>query len=376
MKVYQLFRLLFIITLCLLLCCTAACTTTPDDSAAASAAEDPWGLDPIEPEDYYGRNQLRGKELKAYVKMAEGVESFSESINLSGCKLSVDQFKKVLFYYRADYPQHFWLDAEYVVQTAKETVVSYKPKYTMHPIFVDIAKSKLEEKVGSVLPLIAECKTDYEKEKYIHDYLSNNVDYTLEGDHVYTAYGALVQKKAVCEGYSKAFQHLCYRAGIECLYVTGESVNPMVTDSDPIPHSWNIVKIDGKYYNVDSTWDDQPPHIFYSYFNVPDKMIKKDHTFSDDNYPLPKCNSKDAWYFTLNDCILEEYTVANVADRIMKNDNYARVYVADDPDKFLKWYQNNIEDIVAQLGTGNWYVYSYGQLGNEFVLSIGDGTVE
>lgn len=375
MKAYRIFRSVTVILLSLLLFCTAACTTAPDDTATASAIDDPWGLNPIEPKDYYGRSKLKGKELDAYIKMANGVDLMSETIDLSNCKLSVDQFKKVLNYYRADYPQHFWLDNEYVVQAANGVIISYKPEYRMHPLFIELAKEKTEEKINALLPLIAECKTDYEKEKYIHDYLSDNVEYTSDGEHAYSAYGALIQNKAVCEGYSKAFQYLCYRAGIQCLYVTGDSVNPMDKNSSPLAHSWNIVKLDGKYYNVDSTWDDQSQYIFYTYFNITDEKIKNDHTFSEDNYPLPKCTSDDAGYFAFNDGVFEEYSVESIADWLKQNDNYARVYIPDDPDRFLTWYKNNIEDIAAQLGAGRWYVYSYGQLGNEFILSIGDGTV-
>ena len=377
MKTFRLFRSLLVIVLALLLCFTAACTPAPDTAASTSTdtVSDPWGLNPIQPKDYYGRNQLSGKELKAYNKIAEGVISTVETVDLSDCKLSVDRFKKVLNYYRADYPQHFWLEADYVLQATKGVVLSYQPKYSMHPLFVEMAKDTFEETIDSLLPILAEFETDYEKEKYIHDYLSDNTEYSSDGNHAYTAYGALVQKKAVCEGYSKAFQYLCYRAGIQCLLVTGTSVNPMVKNSDPIAHSWNKVKLDGKYYNVDLTWDDQSAHVFYSYFNTTDKMIKEDHTFSENNYPLPKSNSKDKWYFSLEDCIFEEYSVESIADWLKQNDNYARVYIPDDPEAFLAWYKRNIESIASKLGAGKWYVYSYGQLGNEFVLALGDGTV-
>ena len=126
----------------------------------------------------------------------------------------------------------------------------------------------------------------------IHDKLIEMVDYDydryLEGtlsDADYTAYGALVNKAAVCDGYSKAYMVLLARAGIESYYVGSEAMN----------HSWVIARIDGKYYHIDITWDD-PVSLYgnsyidtlsHDYFMLSDEEISKDHY----GYPgdLPKC---------------------------------------------------------------------------------------
>ncbi len=102
----------------------------------------------------------------------------------------------------------------------------------------------------------------------IHDKLVSMVtydDYVLEnsansgGDLAHTAYGALVANSrgdantAVCDGYSLAYEYLLQQAGIECTFVGGSAGDNEATMGG---HAWNIVNLDGQWYEVDSTWDD------------------------------------------------------------------------------------------------------------------------
>ncbi len=122
---------------------------------------------------------------------------------------------------------------------------------------------KLDVKIDSVLlKLNLEDATDYVKVKAIHDYIIGRVSYdeTLEK---HTAYNALIDKFAVCEGYAEAAYRLFTDAGLECRMITGTAGGG--------PHSWNLVKVDGKWYNIDLTWDDPITNtgeqiIRYDYF--------------------------------------------------------------------------------------------------------------
>lgn len=89
--------------------------------------------------------------------------------------------------------------------------------------------------------------SDYKKVKAIHDYIIKRVSY----DQTYrnhTAYNALINKSSVCEGYALAAYRMFVDAGIECRIITGTANGGS--------HAWNIVKVDGKWYNIDLTWDD------------------------------------------------------------------------------------------------------------------------
>ena len=134
--------------------------------------------------------------------------------------------------------------------------------------------------------VIAPGMTDTDKLLAIHDYLADKITYSSKkyvqtdrngnpiydddgeitysyDSSVFTPYGALVNCDAVCQGYSLAFKLLCDRAGITCGYAVTKE------------HMWNIVELDGSYYHVDVTWDDQISgdvnYILHKYFLISDK---------------------------------------------------------------------------------------------------------
>lgn len=94
--------------------------------------------------------------------------------------------------------------------------------------------------------------TDYDKIYAAHEYLRSRVSYTDNGSYmVQTAYGALINKEAVCEGYAKAYKILLNAMGIECDVVINAE------------HAWNVVQLDGKWYLVDVTNDDSNNGLMY-----------------------------------------------------------------------------------------------------------------
>ena len=105
-------------------------------------------------------------------------------------------------------------------------------------------------------------KSDYEKIKGIFDYICKNVTYdraNLNDDSYklkFTAYAALIQGTAVCQGYSVLLYRLALTLGIDCRFVGGTG--------NGADHGWNIVKLGDRYYNADATWD--AGQTYYQYF--------------------------------------------------------------------------------------------------------------
>ena len=98
--------------------------------------------------------------------------------------------------------------------------------------------------------------TDYEKVKYVHDYLVSNIEYEekdINKSSNYTIYGALKEKRAVCEGYSRTLKYILDELNIPCLLIPGSGINEK---NEMENHAWNYVLIDNKWYAVDLTWDD------------------------------------------------------------------------------------------------------------------------
>lgn len=121
--------------------------------------------------------------------------------------------------------------------------------------------------------LVTPGMSEYDQVKAFHDWLVNNTEYDFTfSESSYDAAGPLLYGRAVCDGYSKALDLLCYLSGIECLRINGESNGG--------GHAWNKVKIDGQWYNVDVTWDDPVstrPILRYDYFLISDSALAADH---------------------------------------------------------------------------------------------------
>lgn len=92
--------------------------------------------------------------------------------------------------------------------------------------------------------------SDVKKALLLHDRLAVNTqydyDFYTDTELKHSAYGALVKKTAVCQGYALAYMYLLDRVGIKNSYCSSDALN----------HAWNIVYIDGKPYHTDVTWDD------------------------------------------------------------------------------------------------------------------------
>ena len=126
--------------------------------------------------------------------------------------------------------------------------------------------------------LVTPGMSEYEQVKAFHDWLVNNTQYDLTfSETSYDTAGPLLYGRAVCDGYAKALDLLCYLSGIDCVRINGEATN---SSGNTGGHAWNKVKIDGQWYNIDVTWDDpvsSRPVLRYDYFLVSDNALARDH---------------------------------------------------------------------------------------------------
>ena len=138
-------------------------------------------------------------------------------------------------------------------------------------------------------------KTEAEKVVAIHNYICDHVDYDYDGlsdssnTVKYTAYGALCNGKAVCNGYAVLFYRMCKEAGLSVRIISGTANGGS--------HAWNIVKVGDVYYAVDSTWDGQDAQTLDQYLLKSEKDFSADHTRSAE-YTTEEFN--DAYPMALN----------------------------------------------------------------------------
>jgi len=119
---------------------------------------------------------------------------------------------------------------------------------------------------------------DYVKVYLAHNYLATTVLYSekkernvVHNNYIHSAYGALVLKDCVCQGYAEAFKRLMDKAGVKCEVVSGQ-----VRGSSEY-HAWNIVALGTpeKYFHVDVTWDSDCYKVLYKYFCVTDAHMRE-----------------------------------------------------------------------------------------------------
>lgn len=146
--------------------------------------------------------------------------------------------------------------------------------------------------------------SDYEKELAIHDFItswssfdysvfSHSTDNIKEGSD--TPYGVLINREAMCHGYSSTFQLFMDMLEIESIIVYGHP------NSEGVEHSWNMVKLDGEWYCVDVAWDDpiggSPTH---TYFNVTSQYLRKSGIHHWDESQVPQATATKYSYTYVN----------------------------------------------------------------------------
>ena len=324
--------------------------------------------------DYYGRAALEALPngaalVYAYDELVTGIGNATSPIRFSDNRHSItpDELKMVVDTYRRDYSQTFWMGNQYSYYIRGESVTQMMPQYTLSGTALEFAKSEMEEAADKLLAGIDNTMSEFEIELYLHDALAQQVVY-IDSENAHNAYGALVEGEAVCEGYAHAMQYLLHRAGIQSYIAHGSSVNPGT--GIPEGHAWNYVRIDGNYYHLDLTWDDQDSYTYHAYFNVSDAQIQQDHEVEGAAYALPLCESEAANYFRVMGGYMDEYTVDEVAELLKKNHLSVSLYVPDGPTAFYAWFKTNIKTIAKKVGVVGSFSYGYMCLGNEVVPYI------
>lgn len=181
-----------------------------------------------------------------------------------------------------DHPELFWLykggntDIRYgsrVNGSGYDVYFGLKQPYTNYRTEV----TAFNDAVNAFLKDINTNAQDHEIAREIHDKLISMVtyDYDVAGsnnntDYAHSAFGALVRNStgagntAVCDGYSLAYEYLLQQCGIEAAVILGKAGN---NEEKAGGHAWNVVKLNGSWYEVDSTWDD-PGSIRHSIDNA------------------------------------------------------------------------------------------------------------
>ena len=233
--------------------------------------------------DGYYYQQLNNEEKAVYKALEQNIENlktgtytielgdrFSNILEQeNGSEQLNTIYQNSLDAFTMDHPEIFYLDitkmimvintktglfnTTYDVQITKDSNLNYLIDGFQNKQEVDQAIALIEQVKSDILSHAT--GTDYDKIKYVHDWLVENVTYdeTLTKPHIRDAYGTLVNKEAVCEGYAETFQMLMNELNIPSIMIVGTGTN---SEGQTEAHAWNYVQLEGKWYGVDTTWDD------------------------------------------------------------------------------------------------------------------------
>ena len=196
--------------------------------------------------DLYGLSKASNIE-GASQAILDAWDSCATSVNIYSYQISINDMNTLYGNLINENPKYFYVypSCRYTYNPANNYVVDVTITYNYSSSEIQSKKALYETAVSKALAGLDSSWSDLEKALYINDYLTINCEYDTTYEK-HSAYNALVEEKAVCQGYSLAFKDLANRVGLDCSIVTSESLN----------HAWNIVRVGNSYYHIDSTWND------------------------------------------------------------------------------------------------------------------------
>ena len=225
-----------------------------------------------------------------------------------------------------------------------DATIQVKQDYLTNLEQEKVVDSIVESLIATVQP---EEMTDFEKVKFVNDYIVKNTVYSEDSvASSHSAYAVAYEGKGVCQGYALFAQKLMQELGLESMYVVGE----VYTGG----HAWNLVKVEGEWYHLDTTWNDPVPDrgngVRYDYFLLNDTDMRVDHTWEKVDYPK---------------AISAKYRFMHVVQDSYEQGDYIYFSNAEDNNKLYKLHKvtgetQRVADVRALfvVGEGDWLYFS------------------
>lgn len=201
------------------------------------------------------------------------------AIDVSEFAISKDQTTTLYMEVVNESPELFYVSSSlsYVYSYSSEysgfILKTIKPVYSGTKDEITQQKQAFEDSVEEIAKNLNFDASDLAIATQIHDYVVTHCKYGSTSQNVsHSAYGAIVNKTPVCDGYALAYRYLVKRyTDLDCVCVT----------SDKMAHAWNMLQVGDSYYHVDLTWDDpvgvsDPNYCEHSNFLCSDTYMNGD----------------------------------------------------------------------------------------------------
>lgn len=299
-------------------------------------------------------NQLSSISQREFIKIYDGICNYKSSIAVNG--LSVQDLNQIIYILYFDCPELFYLsDANQNFNHINNKATVFYPQYTYTKETVNKMEKELESLANNFKTKLNNKSPEF-IEKYLHDYLISNIKYNQETDNYMNIYGALIEGKANCKGYSSSFVYLARILDLPCAQVIGYASD----ENASIGHSWNIVKLDGTYYYLDICWDDFDEKEEYGglsgsyiFYNLPANKMAMSHnpeeTFKKLGLPPTDNDSSKVYYKMLGyyaTDIIEAKEVIHTQIKKVDNGDVNYVILQCDNQEVFNSVINNIQSII------------------------------
>ena len=241
---------------------------------------------------YY--TKMTKQQQAAYHVIMQGANALADEFQIP--RIESAELYDVFFRLRLDHPEIFWMTGYKYKYYQDSPNLIFVPEYLFDKNKIREHQRAMSSRVEK-LARAAKDLSEWEKEKYIHDFICDNVTYDkLKKAYSHEIIGPLGHGVGVCEGIAKSVKVLCDALGIWCMIaVCGNNPEKGIK----YRHTWNIVRIGGNYYHLDVTFDNtlgnDKKEIRYDYFNLDDQQIFRDHEPL--IAPAPHCNDHDHFYY-------------------------------------------------------------------------------
>ena len=284
--------------------------------------------------NYFAYNQLSEEEQVIYQEIYQTLITVKESVQISTSSREV--IDKVFQCVKNDHPEIFYdkgYEVVYYVTQNKIEKTVFKPTYKMNKSTIRQNRKAIGQYVKKCLEGIPQDAGEYEKILYFYEYIIKNTEYSSDIANGQSICSVMIDGRTVCQGYTKAFQYLCQKSGIDATMVTGYA--------NGMSHAWNLVYAEGKPYYVDLTWGDASyittedndysgtiPPINYDYFMVTTDMLSQTHEL-DNVVEVPKCVNMEQNYFVKEDLFFINYDENKLrqifTDAVESGENYVTI---------------------------------------------------
>ena len=277
----------------------------PQEETGVSPTED-FGVN-------YAYSTLDQETRIVYDEVLDAILSHEEEVSVStvDTKILENAYKAVC----ADYGGLFWVSGYVYTQYTRGgnlVGMDFTPKYTMSYEERVGTQEQIDDSVEELLAGISISDSDYEKAKYVFEILIQNVDYDASMENNQNIISVFLSRATVCQGYACATQYLLNHLGVPSTIVTGTAEGES--------HAWNLVRLDGCYYYMDTTWGNSryldgssqiEKYVNYSYLAVTSEEISRTHVL-DSSFPLPECTNMENNYFVREGKYFTEWIPENV----------------------------------------------------------------